>query len=74
MTPGANARRALLNCTGDRPGDGGTRFFIQKAQSLSAKERREMIEPHPQLSMVRQCVLVAVSLAFGLFPSPIVFP
>ena len=42
--------------------EGGTRFFVGKAQSLSSPQRKEMIDPqHPDISMVQQCTLLKVS-------------
>ncbi|HBN61150.1 MAG TPA: hypothetical protein DD442_14085 [Halomonas sp.] len=46
----------------DRSTDGGTRFFVAQARSISRQQRLAMIERgHPQVSLSRQCELLKLS-------------
>jgi len=52
-------RRALSS---DRKAAGGTGFFIQKAQSLSTKQRKQMIDPsESKMSVANQCRVLKVN-------------
>ena len=41
--------------------DGRTRFFGQKARSLSLAQRKKMIESNEKLSQTRQCQLLSLA-------------
>lgn len=62
--PGApgSRRRDSRSSRQDRPIDGGTRFFVRRAQTMSREERKSMIAPDlPDLSVSHQCRLVSIS-------------
>ncbi|MCG7756112.1 MAG: transposase, partial [Nitrosomonas sp.] len=52
--------------------DGRTRFFGQKAQSLSLAQRKKMIESNEKLSQTRQCQLLSLARStFYYQPQPL---
>src|SRR5271166_4431340 len=56
----------------DRPTDGRTGFLGQEAKSMSARDRRAMVErPGKDLSVRRRCVFVGVARSGVYRPKPV---